>query len=337
MIAGVDKKYDSPIGLDTEDRRAMALVSRVCLACGSPDYSSEVHDLLAMCTRPLGDWLPVNQVEAAGLSRTVLISEENGAPTAEAAELAAGFSTVTAGVEELLFGSFREALDKQPRDDAFEYYSSIREFVVRNPIATAEQIKAFGSGLPSTLWILLQQQFYEPVPFGWAVSGDVVRCAHCGYAMRATKDGPVCRTAACASSNPAAVGGTSRVDNLLRVTRGIHQYWVEPGVDELRLYDALRGNGVDATLYPFMDRVDIAVGDIGIDLKSYASPELLGERIRRNKGGLAHYAQKWLVIPDWLLATSPHYLDRLRHALEDVAKSVRCFPATGALREIVDA
>ena len=53
MIAGVDKKYGSPIGLTAEDRRAMALVSRACLSLGLPDYGSEIHDLLVMCARPL--------------------------------------------------------------------------------------------------------------------------------------------------------------------------------------------------------------------------------------------------------------------------------------------
>ena len=82
-----------------------------------------------------------------------------------------------------------------------------------------------------------------------------------------------------------------------------------------------------------MDRVDIAVGDTGIDLKSYASPELLGDKVRRNKGGLSHYRHKWLVIPDWLVARTPGYLDRLRHALEDAASSIRCLSASEALKE----
>ena len=32
-------------------------------------------------------------------------------------------------------------------------------------------------------------------------------------------------------------------------------------------------------------------------------------------GGLAHYAQRWLVVPDWLANSTPGYMDRLRGAL----------------------
>ena len=337
MIAGVDKRYASPIGLSAEDRRAMALVSRACLASGNRDYGGEIHDLLAMCTLPLGQWLLVKEVTDAGLAETRLISQDNGAPTSEAAELAAGFSTVAAGVEELLFATFREALEKQPKAAAYEYYASIREFVVRHSLASSDQIKGFGMELPSKLWMLLQQHFYEPVPFGWSNEGKVSICSSCGNAMRKSPGGLVCRTAACAASRAATVGGTRPIDELLRVTRGIQQYWVEPGLDELRLYDALVRKGVAADLYPLMDRVDIAVGDIGIDLKAYASPELLGEKIRRNKGGLAFYEKKWLVIPDWRVDGTPQYLDRLRHALEEASKVIRSLSLTEALRELADA
>jgi hypothetical protein len=155
--------------------------------------------------------------------------------------------------------------------------------------------------------------------------------------MRQTVTGLGCGTRACAASAKPDSSSSRAVDELLRVTRGIQQYWVEPGFDELRLYDALKACGVDAELYPHMDRVDIAVGDIGIDMKCYSSPELLGNKIKRDKGGLAFYELKWLVVPDWLTYVVPHYLDRLRSALEDAAKNVRCISASKALGEITHA
>jgi hypothetical protein len=338
MIAGIDKRPGNPIGLTAEDRRAMALVSRECLLQGLPDYGSEIHDLLAVCSRPLGEWFPLQSVNDTGLSETRLINEEYGAPTVEAEELARGFSTLTAGVEEQLFAKFREALDKHPKSSANSYYTALREFVVRHPLATSDEINEFAHGfLPSTLWTLLQQQFYERVPASWAISGEVPVCSTCGNAMRQRVTGLVCRTKACAASAAPESRANRAVEDLLRVTRGIQQYWVEPGFDELRLYDALKARGIEAELYPHMDRVDIAVGDIGIDMKCYSSPELLGNRIRRDKGGLAFYARKWLVVPDWLTQVVPHYLDRLRSALEDAAGGVRCISAGKALGEITHA
>jgi hypothetical protein len=337
MIAGIDKKYGSPVGLLPEDRSAMALVSRALLSQGLADHASEIHDLLANCTKPLGEWLPILEVTGAGLSYTRLISRETGAPTAEAEELAKGFSTLVAGVEELLFGSFVEMLEKQSKASAYEYYTAVRGFIVRHPVATGAQIKEFASELPSNLWMLVAQQFYEPVPFAWSTDGFVTLCGHCSNGMRQGAVGRICRTSACAAAEAAREGGVVAADDLFRVTRGIAQYWVEPGIDELRLFDALTSQGISAELYPFMDRVDIAVGAVGIDLKTYASPELLGEKIRRSKGGLAHYEKKWLVIPDWLVQTTPQYLDRLRHAMEETAGAVRCLSLGQAVQELTRA
>ncbi|MCE2645090.1 MAG: hypothetical protein LW835_07715 [Burkholderiaceae bacterium] len=336
MVAGVDKSPGAPVGLEAEDRRAMALVSRVCISRGASDLGAEIHELLYHCTLPLGRWLPLPTIDKRGLSETVLIGGDDGAPTAEAAELASGFSTVTAGVEELLFATFRDALDKQPKTDAYKYYSSIREFVVRNPLATTEKIKSFAldNDLPSALWMLVQQSFYEPIPLGWADRGQLALCAHCGNAMRPVSGAHRCRTNACSAAYPAESSESVTLEGRLRVRRGVHQYWVEPGVDEIRLFDELHSRGAKPDLYPYMDRVDIAVGDTGMDLKSYASPELLGDKIRRNKGGLNHYRHKWLVIPDWLVARTPGYLDRLRHALEEAAGSIRCLSTSEVLKAV---
>ena len=142
---------------------------------------------------------------------------------------------------------------------------------------------------------------------------------------------------ACAASTNPSSSASRDINEVLRVTRGIQQYWVEPGFDELRFYDALLNHKIEAELYPGMDRVDIAVGSIGIDLKCYSSPELLGNKIRRDKGGLAFYEKKWLVVPDWLTRYTPNYLDRLRSALEDTARSVRCLTVSFALQEILNA
>ena len=66
----------------------------------------------------------------------------------------------------------------------------------------------------------------------------------------------------------------------MRLSKGLRQYWFEPGIDEIRMFDRLVAAGLPARLYPHRDRVDIDMGendDIGIDLKSYTSPELLAE------------------------------------------------------------
>jgi hypothetical protein len=314
MIAGNTRTQGVPVGLLPEDRKAMALVSRACLAHGQPDRGAEIHTLLWQCTRPLGEWLPVREVIDQGYAETFFIHGEDGTPTAEAEEVASGFGGLTASIEEQLFTKFIEVLGRFPERRACQDYTKVREFVVRHPVVATDVLRKFDVDVSSQIWMLLQQQFYEPVPEAWCVGEAVPLCAHCGNAMKQGKAGLVCRTQACAASRPATIGLQAKAADLMRVTRGIRQYWIEPGLDEIRLYDALVEMGLTAELYPHRDRVDIAVGEIGIDLKAYTSPEILGRRFQRSLGGLAHYPRKWVVVPDWLLSATPSYLDRLKTA-----------------------
>jgi len=331
MIAGTTRTYGIPVGLTSEDRKAMSLVSRTCLVNRLPDYGAEIHDLLWWCTCPLGEWLRVPEVEGGGLETTCLIQAEDGIPTAEAEELAIGFGGMTAGLEEQLFLRFMEVLGRFPDERANQYYTAVRELVARHPIAVGDSLRKIDVDLPSQIWMLLQQQFYEPVPESWQVGEAVQLCAHCGNAMRQGKVGLVCRTAACVASNPARSVVGHRAADLVRVSRGVRQYWIEPGLDEIRLYDALIKMGLPAELYPFRDRVDIAVGDIGIDLKAYTSPETLGHRFSRGIGGLSHYPVKWVVIPDWLVSATPSYIERLKAAME--REDLLCLTVSQAIRK----
>lgn len=326
MIAGISKFPGVPIGLSNEDRRAMALVSRACLVNGLPDQGAEIHELLWSCTRPLGEWLNVSEVTTAGLGATNLIHGEDGIPTAEAEELASKFTGLTAGLEEQLFLKFMELLGKQPTAVANRYYTEAREFVVRHPICTSEELRLFGNNIHLQIWMLLQQQFYESVPESWQIGDAVPLCAHCGNAMKQGKAGLLCRTAACIATHAAKVGGSASASDILRVSRGIRQYWIEPGIDELRLFDALKAKGLEAELYPHRDRVDISVGDVGIDLKTYTSPETLGRKFKQGIGGLAHYTTKLVVIPDWVATSTPSYLERLKAAME--RSDVECMTVT---------
>lgn len=330
MVSGTSRTYGSPVGLGPDDRRAMSAISRACLTQGLPDYGAEIHDLLALCTLPLGEWLPLPEIVQAGLNYTVLIHADDGIPTAEAEELAAGFTGMTAAIEEQLFARFMEVLSRHPEQQANTYYTKVREFVVRNPVCNLDEFKVgLTDEVPARLWMVIQREFYEAVPSGWCIDGTVPICDHCGNAMKKGRAALVCRTAACAAAHPARSSRSVTASSVMRVARGIRQYWVEPGIDELRLYDALLASGTRAELYPFRDRVDIAVGETGIDLKTYVSPETLGQKFKRSIGGLAYYPQRLLVVPDWHAASVPSYLDRLTRAMG--RDDVTCLTVSEAL------
>lgn len=316
MIAGVDRNHGCPVGLSQEDRMAMALVSRACLVNGLPDCAAEIHDLLFFCSQPLQSWLDLPEVVDSGLGSVCLINADEGVPTPEAEELASGFNGLTTSLEEQLFAKFMEIIGRYPGTSGDEYYAVAREFVVRHPICTSDHLRSLTDVLPSPLWIVIQQQFYEPVPESWQIGSGVPICDHCGNAMRQGKAGLVCRTHACNASLASSSSVSIPAMSLMRASRGIRQYWIEPGLDEIRLHDTLRNMGYKPVLYPSRDRVDIAVDDIGIDLKAYASPETLGWKFRRSQGGLVYYKHRWVVVPDWLVEITPSYIQRLRTAAD---------------------
>ncbi|KXB29293.1 hypothetical protein AT959_15075 [Dechloromonas denitrificans] len=332
IITGLDRRRGARNGLTDNERSIMSMVSRFCLVNGFPDYGGEIHILLAQCTRPLESWLPIPEILSAGYGPTVLIHPEDGIPTPEAEELAADFSTLSAHIEEELFVKLMEALSKCIPELGDEYYARIREFIVRNPVADGNTFFQGGRGIPSVIWMSVQHEYYEPVPYALAENGKITLCAHCNNLMKQERFGLRCQSTACTTVHLPKAGKTFPVDECRRVVRGIRQYWVEPGIDEIRLFDTLRSKGLTPELYPHRDRVDLAIGHIGIDLKRYASPEVLGAKFRKSLGGLAYYESKWVVVPDWLVAATPSYLDRLVSAMGETAVRVRCLSLSDAAK-----
>jgi len=281
--------------------------------------------------------LPLPEIRTAGLSSVRLVDPDERLPTVEAEELSVNFSSLTGLFEEQVFSGFIEILAKQPPADADSYYTRVREFCVRHPIAPRQALATLYEDLPSNLSLCVQQRFYEPLP---QVEGrDAVQlCTHCGNLLRPSPSGLTCSTAACAAQNPTGVGRFEPVAHLYRLKKGLRQYWLEPGIDEVLLHDRLLEAGLGPRLYPHRDRVDIDFGPgspVGIDLKSYTSPELLGSKIAQRPGGLVHYEKRWLVIPDWLVRRTPGYLERLASTL--VGTSVRCLSVSDAIMELTSA
>lgn len=335
MVSGVDRVRTGLSGLSEEDRRAMALVSRARLSAGLTDIGAEIHQLLAACKQPLGEWLPVVAIKDAGLTSVRLVDPEDRMPTLEAEDLAAGFSGATGLLEEQVFAAFQDALSKQPSKDADEYYSQVREFVVRNPVIQRSKMFRFYGGLPTPVWTCIDQQFYEPVPSSLVAEDEATLCSHCGNIIAMSAGALRCTTAACYAEHGPSPGQTVPTADLYRLNKSLRKYWFEPGIDELRLADKLEALGHKVRLYPNRDTVDLDLGEgslVGVDLKAYSSPELLGERLKRRPGGLRTYKKPLLVIPDWLAKRVPNYIDRVSACLEGSA--IRALTLSDTVEEI---
>jgi hypothetical protein len=333
MISGVDR-LSGTSGLGDEDRRALALVSRARLSLGRSDVGAEIHELLAHCTKPLGEWLPIAAVKDAGLGTVRLIDLDDRMPTLEAEELAAGFGGMTSLLEEQVFAAFQDSLSKHPARDANEFYTAVRTFVIRNPVVSRKQLLKLMVALPSSVWACVEQQFYEQLPSALADS-EVTLCDHCGNLMMRHAGGQRCSTQACAAIHGPTPGRAVPADELLRLNRSLRKYWLEPGIDEIRLGDILTAAGHRVRMYPNRDTVDLDLGEgstVGIDLKAYSSPELLGERLKQRPGGLRQYKKPLLVIPDWMARRVPNYVERVRACLD--GSPIRPLTLSEAVKDI---
>lgn len=321
VVSGVDRRPGSRVGLVAEDRRTMALVSRARLSLALPDTTAEIHNLLALCTKPLGEWLPLPEVLDQGLGPVRLIDATQLMPTLEAESLAEDVAGLASLVEEQLFGDFREALAKLPTSQADSVYTAVRGFVVRHPVVSLHELEELLEDVPSAVANRVRTGFYDPLAARLDGSDGTAICDRCGNLARSHTAGVgwLCQTSACIQNGPTQPRFVTALGaEHFRLTRGLRQYWLEPGIDEVLLFDALQAHGLSPRFYPHRDRVDIDLGpesSIGIDLKAYSSPELLGRRLKRRPGGLAYYAHRWLVVPDWLAQNTPGYVDRIRGAL----------------------
>ena len=54
--------------------------------------------------------------------------------------------------------------------------------------------------------------------------------------------------------------------------------------------------------------------ELGIDVKSYACPRLLGDTLSERLGGLTTFDERYVAIPDAIVNRRPGYLEDLRYA-----------------------
>lgn len=191
------------------------------------------------------------------------------------------------------------------------------------------------ANLPTAVWTCIDQQFYEPAPSSLVAGDEVTLCSQCGNVMVMAAGALRCTTAACCAEHGPSPGGTVPAIDLYRLNKSLRKYWFEPGIDELRLAEKLEALGHNVRLYPNRDTVDLDLGegsDVGVDLKAYSSPELLGERLKRRPGGLRNYKKPLLVIPDWLARRVPNYIDRVSACLE--GSRIRPLTLSDAVEEI---
>ena len=344
---GVAVQQDA--SLPSSARRALALLSGLCLTSEhNEDLGASIHTVMDLACRPLGEWgLGAFDDGARRYAHITLIDRDLSVPTEDCRELARAGGSEVAALEEIHHETLRQVVKDYPPLERNAAYTAIRELVVRNPIIHVDELHGFivtGGHTSSARTIM---SFYRPISQA-AYHGDVChRCAYCGGLLwpdRARDLYPVgrCRIRQCRLANPTPATKDNIPDpHHWRIgTNAAIGFWVGPGLDEIKIYDALTGAGRNAVLYPHQDAADVGVDglDIGVDVKTYASPIVLGSKLSRSIGNLDIFARRILAVPDDKLRSNPRYLDQLRGSYQGstylefmtVSQAIRVLSRKGA-------
>jgi len=321
-------------------RRGMALVSAVAMRDGFPsDIASQVNTFTVLTGSPIKSWGP-RSFTVCDERDAVLLDLGYGVPTADCFELA-GYASEADIAEDLFHDRLRSGLSSLSANDAATLYRQIRESIIRNPVRTRAELLRFAQEFPEMSSDL--PGFYRPLPAS-ALDGHLLRvCAFCRSPLFPTRERrayPIgrCAVRECRLANPGPkVGSTHEVlvaGEWRLADAAIMTYWVGPGLPEINLYDALREKRKDVELYPMCDMADIGIGglDVGIDLKSYSSAAVLGQRFARDIGGLRAFRRRIVAIPDFWIAIDRDYL-RTASKVSGAPDGIEFLPVSNVIRE----
>lgn len=324
-----------------EDRIALARLSRLSLCEGREDLGASLHDVLALARQPFADWpLECFRRPEFPYRAMSLIDPELLIPTADCNALFAGTGGMTDGIEEeRVYHLLRDDVVRRfsPKE-ARRAYSLIREWVVRHPLTSRTDITTFLQGELLLACIDVLLKLYEPVPRHLLEDGKVLACAHCKGLLRRRRTGELyCAIRQCAMRHDPAQGAAyDWSEDLVIAVPAILTYWVGPGLDEIRLYDALRAPEREVRIYDDLDACDVFVApDTGVDAKSYMSAVSLALKLNRDGiGRLARYKRRILAIGEDLLEADPLYIKTLRSFLEGEARLLEVMPVGRVIEEL---
>lgn len=312
-------------------RRALSLLSGLCLVGGVEDLGASVHSAMDRACEPFRDWGLAQFRPPFRYADVALIEHELGVPTDDCREMARSGGSEAAVHEEIHHEQLRQTLKDYPARERSRAYTDIRELVVRNPVIQEKDLHRFLVEHGHAAAARTIMSFYRPIPQA-ALHGAVAhRCAWCGGLLWPDRDAAAfpegrCRVRQCRLTHPTPAKRDDVADpaQWRLGTNAVLAYWVGPGLDEIRIHDALRAVGKKVALYPHADAADVGVDGlaVGIDVKTYASPVLLGAKLTRSIGRLDMFKRRILAVPDDKLRLNPRYIEQLRdsyqgaHALE---------------------
>ncbi|MGO0792306.1 restriction endonuclease-related protein [Herbaspirillum seropedicae] len=300
--------------------QALMLLASLYISAGKEDHGGSVHEILQRCRQPLGrnDWnLPAFADPTFPYHGITLLDPDRRIPTLDCVEMARQTQSELDLREQLAFESLRST-SEQFIGRQEQAYTDLRLWVTETPITSVQDMQNFERSKNLQLAASFLSSCYEAVQPHHLVDGKLYVCESCGTPMRRASGDKhllACRTPQCKSyDRPLETLPRQFGDNTLIAKPAILTYWIGPGLDELTLYRAATANEYEVRLYPAKDACDLSLDgrNIGIDVKSYASPFILADRLNRSAQGLAIYSRRIVAINDQAISRFSGYLEVLR-------------------------
>lgn len=324
---------------------ALPRLSALYMCEGKEDRAASVHSVMEMATQPFNEWgidyLARNDFPYRDI---VLIDPETLVPTPESLELArqAGGQGEDQILQDIYHKKVRD-LVKSARSRQDELYTTIREFMVRHPLATTREIEEWKDKLKFPKAKPIISSFYREIPSQWTHPNSLVhRCSHCHGLLKPHPNKKRYPDGICVVSHCQRKGVFSKTDEILRpediklLHNQLLTYWVGPGLDEIKIYDAAQKLGRNANLYPSSDACDISLdgNTVGIDAKSYRSASMLIKLLNTSINRLVEYDRKIIAISDEFDDQEGVYMATLRHQQSGAAKEVEFMTVSALIKSI---
>lgn len=285
-----------------------------------PGCLGSTHDLLVQCGQPIASdtWgLDVLGDPGYPYRGLTLLDPHQRIPTLDCVELASQTQSELDLRESMAFEGLR-AICEQFVGKPDVAYTDLRFWVAQHPTTTVQEMRGFERSHDLQLAENFLSGCYEQVQPYHLASGKLYLCKRCKVPMRRAR--ALSPLLACAmpqcSQFERPVEALPQIWNADVVVAKAHilAYWIGPAIDEIALYRAAVAQELAPKMYPGRDACDLAIDNdqVGIDVKSNASPFVLAASLNKSVHGLALYARRIVAVNDQAISRVSGYLEILR-------------------------
>lgn len=308
-----------PVYDDSVQRAYNRLVLH-CLTSGAEPPASVPGMVAWAAATPLGQW-PADLTTAGIAGDEILVDPETRVPTQACLELAMPVADAASELfENVIIAEAREACRaaRSPKS-----YTAFRRLLTTRPVLTAADLVALAAEIELMPTLEVIRRCYEPAPAAFLKDGAYRLCERCGCLLVPLKNGGFrCELDRCRNDGGTTVGPElPAADRVLQLSRPLRVFITSPGLAETELETSLVKPPLrlKPEMWPQFDTYDLRVpfpdgSAWAVDVKDWASPSLLGARMRPLPPD-PPYNRAFIVVPEYRFRVREDYARAFKSAL----------------------